>query len=282
MKILLIIGSTGVGKTDLSINYSKKYKVPVVVLDRIQCFPELSITSGRPEENEYSGTKRIYLTDLMVEPGNDNIKETFFINSLFTILDEIKRNHDIEKSNENGIGCVLEGGSITLLKEIIPNINKFPYKISSVIYIRPNNSIENHKLYKAKIFKRVSQMLFPTEVDQDSQILEVKRILNKGKILNAQGEINVEKYEKIKQVLISLVGLVGIEDVIQYIDMQYGQQSLISKIDSNYLKEIQIKLVQSITLSHYNYALSQIELIDNLIKHLPKSTKYYLKNIDIN
>ncbi|KAN0035936.1 hypothetical protein ACTA71_005230 [Dictyostelium dimigraforme] len=282
MKILLIIGSTGVGKTDLSINYSKKYNVPVVVLDRIQCFPELSITSGRPDESEYFGTKRIYLTDLMVEPGNEILKKNFYINKLIDILNEIKINYDTTKSDENGYGCILEGGSITLLKELLPKINKLPYKITSVIYIRPTDSIENRILYKAKIFKRVSQMLFPTDEGQDSQILEVKRILNKGKTVNAQGEINLENYEKIKQVLISLVGLVGIGDVIHFLDKQYDQKNITSKLDPNILNEIQLQLIQSITLSHYNYALSQIELIDNLITQLPKSIKYYLKNIEIN
>ncbi|EAL68793.1 hypothetical protein DDB_G0277215 [Dictyostelium discoideum AX4] len=283
MKILLIIGSTGVGKTDLSINYSKKYNAPVVVLDRIQCFPELSITSGRPDESEYFGSKRIYLTDLLVEPGNENIKKTFYVNKLINILNEIKNNYDTQNlPNEKGYGCIFEGGSISLLKELLTKINKLPYKITCVIYIRPSDSIDNHKLYKAKIFKRVSQMLFPTEEGNDSQILEVKRILNKGKTVNAQGEINLEYYEKIKQVLISLVGLVGIEDVIHFLDKQYDQKNITSKLDPNYLNEIQSQLIETITLAHYNYALSQIELIDSLIKQLPKSIEYCLKNIEIN
>ncbi|KAN0036511.1 hypothetical protein ACTFIV_001808 [Dictyostelium citrinum] len=284
MKILLIIGSTGVGKTDLSINYSKKYNAPVVVLDRIQCFPELSITSGRPDESEYFGTKRIYLTDLMVEAGNEKLKKTFYINKLLSILNEIKKSYNIIKKSpdENSYGCILEGGSITLLKELLPKINKLPYIITSVIYIRPSDSIENHKLYKAKIYKRVSKMLFPTEEGQDSQILEVKRILNKGKTVNAQGEINLENYEKIKQVLISLVGLAGIEEVIHFLEKEYDQSNIISKTDPIYLNEIKLQLIQNVTLAHYNYALSQIELIDNLIKQIPKSIKYYLKNIDIN
>ncbi|EGC31839.1 hypothetical protein DICPUDRAFT_92712 [Dictyostelium purpureum] len=273
MKVLLIIGPTGIGKTNLSIEYSKRNdNCPVIVLDRIQCYSEMSILSGRPSDLEFKGINRIYLSNLYLKDGKD-INKDFLMKRLIEILNDIKQsikksiyNSSSQISNSKSFDCIIEGGSITLINELFLNQEKYLTKIdiSSIIYLRPEDSVDNQKKYYLKIKKRVKEMCFPTDSSSDSMIKEVQRILKSN-----------SNCPSIKDILNFLVKDVAINKVINYIEYvnRNGTQNDIK------LNSINNTLIKNITMGHYNYAYSQVKVFDSLVKNLPSNIYLSTKNI---
>lgn len=52
MKIITIVGPTGVGKTKLSIALAKYYNAEIINGDSMQVYKKLDIGSAKPTENE--------------------------------------------------------------------------------------------------------------------------------------------------------------------------------------------------------------------------------------
>jgi cytochrome P450 len=69
MKIHLLLGRTGVGKTARATSLARVWGVPVVVLDRFQVFAELATGTGRPTALETQGTHRVYLDSRSLAQG---------------------------------------------------------------------------------------------------------------------------------------------------------------------------------------------------------------------
>ena len=74
MRIIVIIGPTGVGKTKLSISLAKKLDAYILNGDSMQVYKSLDIGTAKIKENEKQGIKH-FLFDI-VEPTEDfNIYE---------------------------------------------------------------------------------------------------------------------------------------------------------------------------------------------------------------
>jgi tRNA A37 N6-isopentenylltransferase MiaA len=67
--LFLIIGPKAIGKTAHSVELARQLDAPVLVVDRVQCYPELAIGSGRPTEDELKGTSRRYLPERKASDG---------------------------------------------------------------------------------------------------------------------------------------------------------------------------------------------------------------------
>ncbi len=63
-KVLVILGPTGVGKTDLSIKIAKKFNGEIISGDSVQVFRELNIGSAKIKEEEKQGVKH-HLLDIL-------------------------------------------------------------------------------------------------------------------------------------------------------------------------------------------------------------------------
>ena len=69
MRIIVIIGPTGVGKTKLSISLAKKLDAYILNGDSMQVYKSLDIGTAKIKENEKQGIKH-FLFDI-VEPTED-------------------------------------------------------------------------------------------------------------------------------------------------------------------------------------------------------------------
>lgn len=103
----LIWGPTCSGKTALAVALAKQTGWPVIVLDRVQCCPELAAGSGRPLSSELLGTRRIYLASRTVREGIIGANEAHA--SLKDLVDR----------HSAAGGVILEGGSISLINRMI-------------------------------------------------------------------------------------------------------------------------------------------------------------------
>jgi adenylate dimethylallyltransferase len=102
-----ILGATGVGKTAASVTLAEHLCAPVLVMDRLQIYPELAIGTGRPLTSELRGTARHYLTERQVGEGELFAPEAH--ERLWSLVLSLHREYG---------HVIIEGGSISLLSEV--------------------------------------------------------------------------------------------------------------------------------------------------------------------
>jgi adenylate dimethylallyltransferase len=105
--IHLIFGPTTCGKTDRSIELAARRGAPVIVLDRIQCHPEVAVGSGRPSQAELRGTLRHYLLE---RPLADTVATDEAHDALVRLVESHARRERL---------LILEGGSVSLLTTMV-------------------------------------------------------------------------------------------------------------------------------------------------------------------
>jgi tRNA A37 N6-isopentenylltransferase MiaA len=141
VNLTLVVGPTGVGKTDRGLELARDADAPVVVLDRVQCHRELAIGSGRHHGDE-SG-HRIFLADRGVANGVIPASQAY--ERLLGILD---RQRALGHAN-----VVLEGGSVSLLAVMAIDTRWRRDATVSVELIAPDDD------YPERVFRRVERML---------------------------------------------------------------------------------------------------------------------------
>ncbi|MFI5778881.1 isopentenyl transferase family protein [Nocardia sp. NPDC051570] len=104
MRVHLVLGATGSGKTALATEAARRSDVPVVVLDRLQCFTDIPTASARPAEDQIAGTSRIYLDERTIPDGDYPAEDAYA--ALVRVLNGLAVHHDF---------VFAEGGSISLL-----------------------------------------------------------------------------------------------------------------------------------------------------------------------
>ncbi|HEU4326437.1 MAG TPA: isopentenyl transferase family protein [Roseiflexaceae bacterium] len=146
MQIHLILGPTGVGKTAHATRLAYSQNEPVIVLDRIQAYPELSVGSGRPGASEYAGTERLYLAERRVAEGDFLVRDA--LDALHTLL---RRNGRV----------IVEGGSISLLHALFATSW---FQRASVTY--DVLSLPDLAYYQERVTRRIGAMLDEGMVDE--------------------------------------------------------------------------------------------------------------------
>lgn len=151
-QIITIIGSTGVGKTQIATEMARQNKIPVVVIDRIQSYTDLSVLSGRPSFDEVRGTDRYYLGIRTTCMGDWDAREAYL--ALVSLIDALRDYNTI----------VFEGGSISLWTEImthgLPNI-----QWTSVYYPSFRDKAQYRQKVTARIHAMINDALLWNEMD---------------------------------------------------------------------------------------------------------------------
>ena len=68
--LIVLLGSTGVGKTDLSITLSYEFKAPIISADSRQFYKEMKIGTAMPSQTILNSTNHHFI-------GNKSIHERF-------------------------------------------------------------------------------------------------------------------------------------------------------------------------------------------------------------
>jgi len=145
MKIHVILGPTGVGKTARSIALARHTGAPVVSLDRFQMFQDLEMGTGRPANAELDGTERIYLSDhRTVDDGELPADEAF--GTLMQLL--TARRQDV----------ILEGGSLSLCRLFFER-GPLAHCLHEIEYLPPPDPA----VYAQYVRRWVCAMLAPTD-----------------------------------------------------------------------------------------------------------------------
>ncbi len=91
-KVIVIVGPTGVGKTDLSIKLAKHYNTSIISGDSVQVYRSLNIGSGKIKKEEMNGVKH-YLIDIL-DP-TDDYSVSDFQKHARRIIDEISNEGEL-------------------------------------------------------------------------------------------------------------------------------------------------------------------------------------------
>lgn len=89
-KLIVILGPTGVGKTDLSIELANHLQCPIISADSRQIYKGLSIGTDAPSKRQLQRAKHYFIGTLSVE---DYFSASEFEDEAIELLAEIGRAH---------------------------------------------------------------------------------------------------------------------------------------------------------------------------------------------
>jgi adenylate dimethylallyltransferase len=119
-RLHLIYGPTGCGKTERASARARRTDAPVVVLDRIQCHPEVAVGSGRPSAEEVAGTRHVYLCERPLSAGE--LPPSY--------AHRLVMRHVGRLASPDGT-VILEGGSVSLLRRMVRDLRWADFAWSS-------------------------------------------------------------------------------------------------------------------------------------------------------
>lgn len=124
-KLAVIIGPTGVGKTELSLRLAERWKCPIVNCDSRQIYKELPIGTAAPTEEECKRVKHYFV-------GTHSLHESYnagqYAREAVALLASLS-----SQATENRPFAILSGGSMLYLDAVCYGLDDIP---STDSYIR--------------------------------------------------------------------------------------------------------------------------------------------------
>ena len=130
-KVIVIVGPTAIGKTDLSIKLAKHYNTSIISGDSVQVYRSLNIGSGKVTKEEMDGVKH-YLIDIL-DPTEDYSVSDFQQNAR-KIIDELSENRTIP---------IICGGTGYYIKAAL-----FDYEFSNEKRTDKYDNLSNEEIYE--------------------------------------------------------------------------------------------------------------------------------------
>lgn len=112
--LIVLIGPTGVGKTDLSIKISEKYGSPIISADSRQLYSDLKIGTAAPTEEYLKRVKHYFVGTLKL---TDYYSAAQYESEVISLLEELFKSNDT---------ILLTGGSMMYIDAICKGIDDIP------------------------------------------------------------------------------------------------------------------------------------------------------------
>lgn len=112
--LIVLIGPTGVGKTDLSIKIAEKYNSPIISADSRQLYSELKIGTAAPAEEYLKRVKHYFVGTLKL---TDYYSAAQYESDVINLLEELFKENDT---------ILLTGGSMMYIDAICKGIDDIP------------------------------------------------------------------------------------------------------------------------------------------------------------
>ena len=113
-KLIVILGPTGVGKTDLSIDIANHFKCPIISSDSRQIYKGLTIGTDAPSQEQQLSVKHYFVGTLSIE---DYFSASQFEDEAIALLSELHKRHDT---------VVMSGGSMMYIDAVCKGIDYLP------------------------------------------------------------------------------------------------------------------------------------------------------------
>ena len=112
--LLLILGPTGVGKTELSLRVAEHYGCPIVSCDSRQVFRGIPIGTAAPTADELARVKHYFIASRELE---DDYNAGQYERDALKLLEELFREHDV---------VVMTGGSMLYADAVCKGLDDLP------------------------------------------------------------------------------------------------------------------------------------------------------------
>lgn len=112
--LIVLIGPTGVGKTDLSIKIAEKYGSPIISADSRQLYSDLKIGTAAPTEEYLKRVKHYFVGTLKL---TDYYSAAQYESEVINLLEELFKSNDT---------ILLTGGSMMYIDAICKGIDDIP------------------------------------------------------------------------------------------------------------------------------------------------------------
>ena len=253
MKIVVIVGPTGVGKTKLSINLAKLFNAVIINGDSMQVYKELNIGTAKIKESEKEGIEH-YLFDIKDPVDN------------YTIYDyQIDGRKMLDKFIKENRNVIIVGGSGLYLKALL-----YDYKFNKEEKINNFDNLTNEEIL-SEIKKYHDTNIHIN--NRKRLVRELNKIYNNSII---ESNINSKLYD------FKIIGLTCDRDILydivnKRVDLMI-QEGLIDEVKSLYDKGIRSKaILTGIGYKElYMYFDNKISL-DEEIELIKKNTRHFIK-----
>ncbi|MBQ8472818.1 MAG: tRNA (adenosine(37)-N6)-dimethylallyltransferase MiaA [Bacilli bacterium] len=253
MKIVVIIGPTGVGKTKLSISLAKKMNAVIMNADSMQVYKELNIGTAKIKESEKEGIKH-YLFDIC-EVGDDyNIYK--YQKDGRKLLDEFIKN------NQN---VIIVGGSGLYIKSLL-----YDYKFQEEEINETYDNLTNEEILKE--IKKYHETSIHVN-NRKRLVRELNKIKNSNQVTS---DINKKLYD------FKVIGLTcDREKLYEVVDKRVDlmvKEGLVEEVKNLYDRNIHSKSIQTgIGYKElYEYFKGNITK-DEAIDLIKKNTRHFIK-----
>lgn len=112
--LILVVGPTAVGKTDLCLNLAKKFKTEIVSCDSRQFYREMNLGTAKPSSKELEDVPHHFINSLSIDEEYDVRR---FEREALTLLDELFEKHQV---------VIMTGGSGLFADAIVNGLDEMP------------------------------------------------------------------------------------------------------------------------------------------------------------
>ncbi len=253
MKIIVIVGPTGVGKTKLSIELAKKINAVIINGDSMQVYKSLDIGTAKIKESEKEGIEH-YLFDICTPLEDYNIYK-YQQDGRYLLDKFIKENKNV----------IIVGGSGLYLKSLL-----YDYKFQE-------ESIQDdyHDLTNEEILKEIKK-----NHETDIHVNNRKRLIRELNKIKNGNNIKTDIYKKLYD--FTIIGLTCPRDKLyEIVDKRVDlmiEEGLVTEVKNLYNQGIRSKAIETgIGYKElYAYFDKQVTL-EEAINNIKKNTRHFIK-----
>lgn len=132
-KLIVIVGPTAVGKTELCIRLAQKFNAPILSADSRQFYKEMSIGTAKPTAQELRLAKHYFVDHLSIK---DEYTVARFENEAIALLSDLYQENDV---------AILSGGSGLFIDAVLKGLDEMP-EIDSQVRQKVNADLEEYGL----------------------------------------------------------------------------------------------------------------------------------------
>jgi tRNA dimethylallyltransferase len=113
-RLLVVVGATAVGKTDISFRLAQHFKCPILSADSRQCYQELGVATSKPSPEMREKVQHFFIDSHSIfQPISVADFEKFALNT----LEQIYLQHD---------WCIMTGGSGLYVRAVVEGLDAIP------------------------------------------------------------------------------------------------------------------------------------------------------------
>lgn len=112
--LVVVVGPTAVGKTDLCVQLAKHYQTEIISADSRQFFREMSIGTAKPTPEEQQGVPHHFVDSHSI---NSEYNAGAFEQDVLALLEKLFRQHDV---------VIMTGGSGLYVRAVLEGMDEMP------------------------------------------------------------------------------------------------------------------------------------------------------------